>query len=208
MPSFAHSEYSDVISEECSWSYIVTIVVIHTYIPFYMQWAKMIWSHMLRCILYRWISGITIWCNTSVAALICIIPLRREPGNLRFTEHKLHVIKQLAHLSLPWSIGWVALSFLVRSFVRPAMVTSPLPLARDPQTHTFSESSWSNDIKTDITKCLMHKYTNTQIQHILKCQEDPTCGIFLKRGLFKDIENHIPIQYNLEHLSFAQLYKV
>ena len=33
-----------------------------------------------------------------------------------------------AHLSRPWSIGWVALSFLVRSFVRsfvrPAMVTS------------------------------------------------------------------------------------
>lgn len=45
--------------------------------------------------IYRWISGITIWCNTSVAALICIIPLRREPGNLRYTEHKLHVIKQL-----------------------------------------------------------------------------------------------------------------
>ena len=29
MPSFAHSEYSDVISEECTWSHIVTIVVIH-----------------------------------------------------------------------------------------------------------------------------------------------------------------------------------
>ena len=43
MPSFAHSEYSDVISEECSWSYMVTIVVvIHTYVPFYMLWAKMI----------------------------------------------------------------------------------------------------------------------------------------------------------------------
>ena len=31
----------------------------------------------------------------------------------------------IAHLSRPWSIGWVALSFLVRSFVvRPAVVTS------------------------------------------------------------------------------------
>ena len=31
----------------------------------------------------------------------------------------------IAHLSRPWSIGWVALSFLfVRSSVRPAMVTS------------------------------------------------------------------------------------
>ena len=25
-----------------------------------------------------------------------------------------------------------------------------------------------------------HKYTNTQIQHITKCQKDPTYGIFLK----------------------------
>ena len=52
----------------------------------------------------------------------------------------------IAHLSRPWSNGWVALSFLfVRSFVRPAMVTSsppPLLLAPDPQTHTFSESLW------------------------------------------------------------------
>ena len=26
-----------------------------------------------------------------------------------------------------------------------------------------------------------------------KCQKDPTCGIFLKRGLFKDNKNHIPM---------------
>ena len=26
-----------------------------------------------------------------------------------------------------------------------------------------------------------------------KCQKDPTCGIFLKRGLFKDIKNNIPM---------------
>ena len=49
----------------------------------------------------------------------------------------------IAHLSRPWSNGWVALSFLFgRSVVCPAMVTSPLLLATDPQTHTFSESLW------------------------------------------------------------------
>ena len=26
-----------------------------------------------------------------------------------------------------------------------------------------------------------------------KCQKDSTCGIFLDRGLFKDIKNHIPM---------------
>ena len=26
-----------------------------------------------------------------------------------------------------------------------------------------------------------------------KCQKDPTCGIFLKRGLFNDIKNYIPM---------------
>ena len=34
---------------------------------------------------------------------------------------------------------------------------------------------------------------NTQIQHITKFQKHPTYGIFLKRGLFKDITNDIPI---------------
>ena len=28
---------------------------------------------------------------------------------------------------------------------------------------------------------------------MMKCQKDPTCGIFLKRGLFKDIKNGIPM---------------
>ena len=36
-------------------------------------------------------------------------------------------------------------------------------------------------------------YTNTQIQHMTKCQKGPTCGIFLKRGLFKDIKYDIPL---------------
>ena len=26
-----------------------------------------------------------------------------------------------------------------------------------------------------------------------KCQKDPACAIFLKRGLFKDIKNYIPV---------------
>ena len=36
-----------------------------------------------------------------------------------------------------------------------------------------------------------YKYTHTKIQHMIKCQKDPTCSIFLKRGLFKDIKNDI-----------------
>merc|ERR1712020_588707 len=43
------------------------------------------------------------------------------------------------------------------------------------------------------TQIQIHKYTNTQIQHMKKCQKDPTCGIFLKRGLFKGIKNDIPM---------------
>ena len=38
------------------------------------------------------------------------------------------------------------------------------------------------------TNTQIHKHTNTQIQHITKCQKDPPCGIFLKRGLFKDVK--------------------
>ena len=34
---------------------------------------------------------------------------------------------------------------------------------------------------------------NTQIQHLMKCPKDPSCGIFLKRGLFKDVKNDIPM---------------
>ena len=36
-----------------------------------------------------------------------------------------------------------------------------------------------------------YRYTNTHIQHMTKCQKDPTCSIFLKRGLFKDIKNNM-----------------
>ena len=38
------------------------------------------------------------------------------------------------------------------------------------------------------TQIQIHKQTNTAMT---KCQKDPACGIFLKRGLFKDIKNYI-----------------
>ena len=44
------------------------------------------------------------------------------------------------------------------------MVTSPLYDVLGHTNHIFSESSWSQDIKTDITKCLILKYTNTNTQ--------------------------------------------
>merc|ERR1711888_79634 len=50
------------------------------------------------------------------------------------------------------------------------------------------QKSYSHVSNAQIQK---YKYTNTQIQHMRKCQKDPTCGIFLKRGLFKDIKNDI-----------------
>ena len=37
------------------------------------------------------------------------------------------------------------------------------------------------------------KYTNTHLQHMMKCQKDPTRGRFLKRELSKDIKNYIPM---------------
>ena len=49
---------------------------------------------------------------------------------------------------------------------------------------------YSHESNTQIQK---FKYTNTQIQQMIKCQKDPACGIFLKKGLFKDIKNYIPI---------------
>ena len=47
-------------------------------------------------------------------------------GFCPFFTHMTRIFcKKIAHLSRPWSIGWVALSFLfVCLFVRPAMVTS------------------------------------------------------------------------------------
>ena len=78
----------------------------------------------------------------------------------------------------------------------------------DPTCGIFLKRGLFRGIKNDIHMCQsantkiqlhkytitqIHKYTNTQIRHMAKCQKDPTCGIFLKRGLFKGIKNYIPI---------------
>ena len=47
------------------------------------------------------------------------------------------------------------------------------------------------DTKIQNTQIQIHNYTNTA--HMTKCQEDPTCDIFLKRGLFKGIKSDIPM---------------
>merc|ERR1712101_82694 len=44
-----------------------------------------------------------------------------------------------------------------------------------------------------------YKYTSTQIQHMIKYQKDPTCCIFLKRGLFKDIKNDISMNQTCKY---------
>merc|ERR1712208_137147 len=76
---------------------------------------------------------------------------------------------------------------------------------KDPACAIFLKIGLFKDIKNDILVCQTHKYkntntkntntkyTNTQIQHMTKCQKDPACGIFLKRGLFKDFKNYIPM---------------
>ena len=87
---------------------------------------------------------------------------------------------------------------------------------KDPRCGIFLKRGLFKDIKYYIPKCQTHKhknintkYTNTQIQHMTKCQKDPTCGIFLKKkSIVQGYQNYIPIQYKLEHLSFAQLYEV
>ena len=58
----------------------------------------------------------------------------------------------------------------------------------------FLWPNWSSsDLPNPNTNTQIRKHTNTQIQHITKCQKDPPCGIFLKRGLFKDVKNDIPM---------------
>merc|ERR1711974_404616 len=76
---------------------------------------------------------------------------------------------------------------------------------KDPACAIFLKRGLFKDIKNYIPVCQTHKYkntntkntntkyTNTQIQHMTKCQKDPVCAIFLKRGLFKDIKNYIPV---------------
>merc|ERR1712032_694364 len=58
----------------------------------------------------------------------------------------------------------------------------------------FLWPNWSSsDLPNPNTNTQIRKHTNTQIQHITKCQKDPPCGIFLKRGLFKDVKNDVPM---------------
>ena len=54
-------------------------------------------------------------------------------------------------------------------------------------------------IKHANTKIQIHKYTNTQIQHMTKYQKAPTCCIFLKRGVFKDIKNDISMNQTCKY---------
>merc|ERR1711989_119547 len=46
-------------------------------------------------------------------------------------------------------------------------------------------------LKRTNTKKQIHQYANTQIRQLTKCHQDPTCSIFLKRGLFRGIKNDI-----------------
>ena len=57
-------------------------------------------------------------------------------------------------------------SRFTRLFVRSFVTMPKIPLydVLDHANHTFSESSRSKDIYTDIPKCLIHKYTNTNTQ--------------------------------------------
>ena len=72
---------------------------------------------------------------------------------------------------------------------------------KNPPCGIFLKRGLFKDVKNDIPMCQkrkykntstqIHKHTNTQMQHMTKCQKNPTCGISLKRGLFKDIKNDI-----------------
>ena len=46
--------------------------------------------------------------------------------------------------------------------------------------------------KSDIPNYQIHKYTNTQIQLMTKCQKYPTYAIFLNSWSFKGVKNDIP----------------
>ena len=54
-------------------------------------------------------------------------------------------------------------------------------------------------------KTFNYKNTNAQIHHMARCQKDTTCGIILKRGLFRDIRNDIPISRT--HKYFLREYR-
>ena len=94
----------------------------------------------------------------------------RSPRSIKITHPYVTILFYFQVLQFfcetqPSIIQRLSSSIFPCSFVRPSrMVTSPLYDVLDHTNHTFSESYWFKDIKTDITKCLMHKYTNTNTQ--------------------------------------------
>ena len=89
-----------------------------------------------------------------------LVTIGKKRGIYIYCETQPSSIQRLSSIIFPCS------SFVVvrRRSSSSRMVTSPLFDVLDHINHTFSESSWSKDIKTDISKCLMHKYTNTNTQ--------------------------------------------
>ena len=97
----------------------------------------------------------------------CHIALHPKGGHhkekLKFLKIKLPILRDSApHRSKAEKLYLHLLFVVVPS--RPASVTSPLYDVLGHTNHIFSESSWPEDIKTDITKCLRLKYTNTNTQ--------------------------------------------
>ena len=87
-----------------------------------------------------------------------------DPSRLSTYSLRCDIRSQTAFLR---NLAFQHPKILVCLFVRPAWLQlhlSPLYDVLDHTNHTFSESYWSKDIKTDITKCLMHKCTNTNTQ--------------------------------------------
>ena len=129
--------------------------------------------------------------------MILTLPLPRR-DQIKIPPNRFDTV--FARLSPPASKGWVALSSLVcrLSFVRPSVPHGNISTVwcfRPYKPYIFWKllvqgyQNWYYQVShAQIHK---YKYTNTQIQHMTKCQKDPTCGIFLKRGLFIDIKNDV-----------------
>ena len=70
---------------------------------------------------------------------------------------------------------------------------------------------WKEDcsrIRKMIFPCVKHANTkiqiqNAKIQHLMKCQKDPTCGIFFKRISFKEIRIIYPF---VKHAYYFTIY--
>ena len=100
------------------------------------------WTFPSLNLLFPWLLPSSSYFTTSPLRFPIMTLLHSSPLRFSLTTFSLFLLLDFAHLSRPWSIGWVALSFL---FVRPAMVTSiqiSLLVAQHPLTHTFSESLW------------------------------------------------------------------